>query len=98
MANNEAKLFQNRFNKNEILLFPYNVTNQLKNYLSLKNKEKYIKLGNKEIPSSKTAFLNELKHQMEKSMLNMANNEAKLFQNRFNKNSSLYKRCEYTKQ
>ena len=28
----------------------------------------------------------------------MSNDEAKLFQNRFNKNSSLYKRCEYTKQ
>ena len=84
--------------QNEIFLFPNNVSKQFKDYLLFKNLEKKLKSENTTIPSSKNVFLNDQKHLIEKSMLNMANNEAKLFQNRFNKNTALYKRCEYSKQ
>ena len=83
--------------QNDFLFSPNHITKHLKLFLSTKNEEKKIKLENLISPSSKNSFINEQKLLIKKSVLNMGNNEAKLFQNRFDKNSSIYKMLEYSK-
>ena len=83
--------------KKDFLFTPSQVKNQIKYYLSTKNRTKKIKFDNKVSPSSKASFLIEHKRLIQKSILNLANSEAKLFENRFSKNSAIYKRLEYTK-
>ena len=83
--------------KNDFLFSPSQMKNHLKNIITKRNVGKKLNLENKFYPSTKNSFLNEQKRLIEKSLLNMANDEARLFQNRFKKDSSIYKRFEYTK-
>ena len=80
--------------KNEFYFSPKNMVKDLKKFLSSKTDRK---IKNIISPSIKNSILNEQKILIEKSMLNKVNNESKLFKNRFNKNSSIYKRLEYSK-
>ena len=82
---------------NDFLFSPKHIKKHLNSYLTSKNEVKKIKLKNVISPSSKNSFLNEQKKLIKKSLLNMANTESKLFQNRFDKNTSIYKRLEYSK-
>ena len=82
---------------NDFLFSPKHIKKYLNSYLTSKNEVKKIKLKNVISPSSKNSFLNEQKKLIKKSLLNMANTESKLFQNRFDKNTSIYKRLEYSK-
>ena len=84
--------------KNDFLFSPSQMKNHLKNIITKRNiDKKKLNLENKFFPSAGNSFLTEQKRLIEKSILNMANDEARLFQNRFKKNSSIYKRFEYTK-
>ena len=84
--------------KNDFYFTPKNITKNLKKIvLSSKKEDNIRKLQNIVSPSSKYSFLNEQKHLIEKSILNMTNSEAKLFKNQFNKSSAIYKRFEYSK-
>ena len=82
---------------NDFLFSPKHIKKHLNSYLTSKNEVKKIKLKNVISPSSKNSFLNEQKKLIKKSLLNMANTESKLFQNRFDKKTSIYKRLEYSK-
>ena len=81
--------------KNDMLISPSQLTNNLKSFL--KKEESKMKLKSVVSPSNNYSFLNEHKHLIEKSIIKTTNPEEKLFQSRYNKNSSIYKMFEYTR-